>query len=106
MISALKLPARSAIRLSFAVATAAELPLPADESVEAAIAALDDEPALDMFGVEFAAEDWVADDALAKAPLACSAAVMFAAMALRPERPESVSRFRRWRSARMSAACW
>ena len=64
MISALKPPARSASRLSFAVvATAVELPLLTDET--AAIAAADDEPALDVFGVEFTAEDWVADVALA-----------------------------------------
>jgi hypothetical protein len=64
MISALKPPARSASLWSFAVvATAVELPLLPDET--AAIAAADEDPALDIFGVEFAAEDWVADVALA-----------------------------------------
>src|ERR1700729_1963395 len=93
----------------FAAATTAELPLlepAASIGMVAATAPEDEVPALDILGVKFRAEDWVAAGALAKAPLDCSSAVRFAASAARPERPESVSRFRRCRSARMSAACW
>src|ERR1700722_15121553 len=93
-----------------AAATTAELPLPVDmagEGIVVEVAAEPEPPAApaaeeERLAIEFAE----LAPALGNVPLADSVAVRFEAIALRPERPESVSRFRRCRSARMSPACW